>query len=162
MCFFWEKLQFVYFETWYWNSSFKYFQVIRIEVQILSFVVWKKLWLDNFVLRSTDLYIWLCCCHVPKKLYISTFWSPLRKIPIISSAVHVDFFRTFGSQCQKPDQGNFLTKSATKPLLSHQTFFVKVIFVPGQGQEQKIQYKLLCPGISRCHISTLGFFDPNT
>ena len=93
-------------------------------------------------------YIWLC--YVVAMCQKSTFWCPLRKILIISSAVHVDFFRTFGSQCQTPDQGNFLTKSATKPLLSHQTFLWKSFlsrernislswcsFVPGQGQEQK-------------------------
>ena len=68
-------------------------------------------------------YIWLC--YVVAMCQKSTFWCPLRKILIISSAVHVDFFRTFGSQCQTPDQGNFLTKSATKPLLSHQTFLWK-------------------------------------
>ena len=36
-------------------SSFKYFRVIRREKQIHPFVFW-KLWLDNFVSRSTDLY----------------------------------------------------------------------------------------------------------
>ena len=30
-------------------------RVVRIEKQIHSFVFWEKLWLDNFVLRSTDL-----------------------------------------------------------------------------------------------------------
>ena len=42
-------------ETWNQNSSFKYFQVFRIEQQIRSFVFWEKLWLDNFVSKSTDL-----------------------------------------------------------------------------------------------------------
>ena len=40
-----------------WNSSFKYFGVVRIEKQIRSFVLWEKFWLDNFVSRSTDLFV---------------------------------------------------------------------------------------------------------
>ena len=43
-------------ETWNRNSSFKYFQVVRIEKQICLFVFWEKLRLDNFVPWSTDLY----------------------------------------------------------------------------------------------------------
>ena len=35
-------------------SSFKYFGVVLIEKQIRSFIFWEKLWLDNFVSRSTD------------------------------------------------------------------------------------------------------------
>ena len=38
-------------ETWNWNSSFKYFGVVRIEKQIRLFVFWKKLRLNNFVPR---------------------------------------------------------------------------------------------------------------
>ena len=42
-------------ETWNHNSSFKYFWVVRIKKQIHPFIFWEKLWLDNFVSRSTDL-----------------------------------------------------------------------------------------------------------
>ena len=44
-------------ETWISISNFKYFWVVRIEKQIRSFVFWEKLQLDNFVMRSTALYI---------------------------------------------------------------------------------------------------------
>ena len=43
--------------TWNWNSSFKYIWVFRIEKQIRSFFGGEKLRLDNFVSRSTALYI---------------------------------------------------------------------------------------------------------
>ena len=44
-------------ETWISISSFKYFRVVRIEKQICPFVFWENLQLDNFVSRSTDLYL---------------------------------------------------------------------------------------------------------
>ena len=42
--------------TWNQNSSFMYFQVVRIAKQIHLFLFWEKLRLNNFVSRSTDLY----------------------------------------------------------------------------------------------------------
>ena len=39
------------------NSSFKDFRTVRTEKQIRLFVFWEKLWLDNFVSRSTDLQV---------------------------------------------------------------------------------------------------------
>ena len=42
-------------KTWIIIFSYKYFQVIRIEKQIHPFICWEKLWLDNFVSRSTGL-----------------------------------------------------------------------------------------------------------
>ena len=39
------------------NSNSKYFQVVRIEKQILSFIFWENLQLDNFVLKSTDIQV---------------------------------------------------------------------------------------------------------
>ena len=42
--------------TWNQNSSFKYFRVVRIEKQFVCLFS-EKLRLDNFVSRSTDLYI---------------------------------------------------------------------------------------------------------
>ena len=45
----WEMLA-----TWNGNSSFKYFQVVKVEKQIHSFVFWEKLRLNKFVSRSTD------------------------------------------------------------------------------------------------------------
>ena len=41
--------------TWISVSGFNFFQVVRIEKQIHSFVFWEKLRLDSFVSRSTDL-----------------------------------------------------------------------------------------------------------
>ena len=37
------------------TSIFKYFRTIRIEKQIPSLVFWEKLWLDNLLLKFTDL-----------------------------------------------------------------------------------------------------------
>ena len=42
-------------KTWISFSTFKYFQVVRIEKQIDLFVYLEKVWPNNFVSRSTDL-----------------------------------------------------------------------------------------------------------
>ena len=58
-------------KAWNWNSSFKYFLV---EKQICAFVVLKKLRLDSFLLRSTDLYyFFLSPIHIFEFGYQSFF-----------------------------------------------------------------------------------------
>ena len=59
-------------KTWNRNSSFKYFQLVRIKKQIHSFIFWEKLLLDNFVSRSTDL--WLVSLLYMISRFFFQFW----------------------------------------------------------------------------------------
>ena len=60
--------------TWFLISSFNYCRTVRIEKQILSFLFLEKFWLDNFVLRSTDLQLGKNLLKLP---YCDVYWSIL-------------------------------------------------------------------------------------
>ena len=55
--------------TWNLNFNFKYFQVIRVEKQIRSFVLWVKLLPEDLTLRSTDFNL---CKVFQRFLFVSS------------------------------------------------------------------------------------------
>ena len=62
-------------ETWIVISSFKYFQVIRIEKQIRLFVLWEKLWLNKcfkiyWPLVSTNSALGAYCPNIYTLCYV--------------------------------------------------------------------------------------------